>query len=213
MCEICRIKLLARLSICLLVIFLAIVAEAAPQKPKEGKKVPLDKKQTTPVCFKTKKPLLPPECPRDVMLDCATCTPVCSQPSNISKPSLSPPPTTSTHPPPFPTPPHPPPTSTTTLEPTPNTPSSSTPPPATTYPPYSKSFHHHPDSNSKGEQGAETGTDATCYGQEVHLSKCCPHHVTTVTGQRAVLSKTAIHQAVEMDITFYFHGKKTKTFA
>ncbi|KAJ6897036.1 hypothetical protein NC651_023043 [Populus alba x Populus x berolinensis] len=192
---------MARLSICLLVIFLAIVAEAAPQKPKKAKKC-RDKKNY-PVCFKTKNLYCPPECPRDCYVDCATCTPVCSQPSKSPPPSLSPPPTrstppptistpppslsppptrstppptTSTPPPTISTPPPPPPTSTTPWSPPPTTPSSSTPPPATTNPP-TQNPPPPPDSSESAPKRARCRNKnyATCYGQEYTCPSACPH--------------------------------------
>ncbi|KAF9676242.1 hypothetical protein SADUNF_Sadunf09G0118200 [Salix dunnii] len=80
---------MARLAICFLVFVLAIVAEAASDKPKKAKKC-LDKKNY-PVCFKTKNLYCPPACPRECYVDCATCTPVCSRPPP-PPPFLPPPP-------------------------------------------------------------------------------------------------------------------------
>ncbi|XP_011044856.1 PREDICTED: uncharacterized protein LOC105139917 [Populus euphratica] len=186
---------MARLSICLLVIFLAIVAEAAPQKPKKARKC-RDKKNY-PVCFKTKNLYCPPECPRNCYVDCATCTPVCSKPSKSPPPSLSPPPTTSTPP------------------------SSSTPPPATTTPP-TQYPPPPPDSSESAPMRArcKNRNYATCYGQEYTCPSACPYQCEVDCTICKAVCNCDRPGAVCQDprfiggdgITFYFHGKKDRDF-
>ncbi|KAH8497974.1 hypothetical protein H0E87_017037 [Populus deltoides] len=204
---------MARLSICLLVIFLAIVAEAATQKPKKAKKC-RDKKNY-PVCFKTKNLYCPPQCPRDCYVDCATCTPVCSKPSKSPPflppppPSLSPPPTTST--PPSSSTPPPPPASTPPLS----------PPPATTTPP-TQNPPPPPGSSESAPKRArcKNRNYATCYGQEYTCPSACPNQCEVDCTICKAVCNCDRPGAVCQDprfiggdgITFYFHGKKDRDF-
>ncbi|KAH8497987.1 hypothetical protein H0E87_017050 [Populus deltoides] len=204
---------MARLSICLLVIFLAIVAEAATQKPKKAKKC-RDKKNY-PVCFKTKNLYCPPQCPRDCYVDCATCTPVCSKPSKSPPflppppPSLSPPPTTST--PPSSSTPPPPPASTPPLS----------PPPATTTPLLKILHHHQVQVNQlQRELGARTGTMPLAMVRSTPVLVPAPINVrlivpfarpfATVTGQ--VLCAKTRDSSVEMESPSTSMEKKDRDF-
>ncbi|CAK7329339.1 unnamed protein product [Dovyalis caffra] len=193
---------MARLSMCLLIIFLAIVAEAAPHKPKKAKKCH-DKKRY-PECFKEKDRYCPAKCPRECHMDCATCTPVCSEPSTFPPFLSPPPPENENHPPPSLSPP----------------PTTSTPPPTVSTPP-SQNPPSPPDSSESAPKRVRCYNKnyATCYGQEYTCPSACPNQCevdctickATVTGQ--VLCAKTRDSSVPMESPSTSMAKKTETFA
>ncbi|XP_075633870.1 uncharacterized protein LOC142606394 [Castanea sativa] len=127
---------IASMTVCLLLLFTVMVAEAGPPKPKKVK----CKDKKYPTCYHVDK-YCPTTCPHTCVVDCVSCQPVCtaspSPPPPPPKPrKQSPPPLPRTYPSPSPPPP------------TPTIYSSPPPPPSTIYssppPPPPSTIHSSP---------------------------------------------------------------------
>nr|POE71203.1 hypothetical protein CFP56_29035 [Quercus suber] len=213
---------IACLTVCFLLLFTVMVAEAGP--PKQKKVKCKDKKY--PTCYHVDK-YCPTTCPRTCVVDCVSCQPVCtaspSPPPPPPKPKKqSPPPPPRTYPspsppPPTPTiyssppPPPPPPPSTIHSSPPPTTiyPSPPPPPLKTSTPPSSHPPPPPPASSSNVKKVRCMNKNYPhCYAMEQSCPSGCPEQYCNRPG--AVCQDPRF---VGGDgITFYFHGKKGQDF-
>ncbi|KAG2670803.1 hypothetical protein I3760_14G104300 [Carya illinoinensis] len=210
---------IARLSVCFLLLFTAMVAEAGPHKQK---KVRCKDKINYPVCYKVQK-LCPTTCPRTCVMNCQTCEPVCKHPPP-PPPSPPPPPPKKRSPPPPPkkhsppppkkhSPPPPPPKASPSPPPSPA--SSTSPPPPLSVPPPP------PASSSAPKTVKCTNKDfPRCYGMQLTCPSGCPDNCGVNCATCSPVCECNGAGAVCQDprfvggdgITFYFHGQKDHDF-
>ena len=169
---------IARLTVCLLLLFTVIVAEGGT--PKQKKVKCKDKKYTT--CYHVDK-YCPTSCPRTCVVDCGSCQAVCTPPPPPPPASPPPPPKyrkLSPPPPPkvYPSPSPPPPKVYPSPSPPPPTPIYSSPPPpplTTPTPPPRFSPPPPPASSSDGEKvKCKNKNYPHCYGMEHSCPSACP---------------------------------------
>ncbi|KAK1559707.1 hypothetical protein Q3G72_017449 [Acer saccharum] len=204
----------------LMVIVLLAVAEGAPKKPKKAK---CKDKKKYPSCFHRQDLYCPDACPRTCLVDCATCTPVCTPPPPPPPSPPPPPPRVRRRSPPPPPPPTPP---TTTTPPPPLSPTTNTPPPTTFPPPPPSSPTTFPPPPPASESAGGTRVRCKnknyrhCYGMELSCPSGCPDHCEVDCVTCSPVCNCNRPGAVCQDprfiggdgITFYFHGKKDQDF-
>ncbi|XP_050281189.1 uncharacterized protein LOC126722075 [Quercus robur] len=225
-------KSIACLTVCLLLLFTVMVAEAGP--PKQKKVKCKDKKY--PTCYHVDK-YCPTTCPRTCVVDCVSCQPVCT--SSPSPPPPPPPKPRKQSPPPpprtYPSPSPPPPTPTIYSSPPPPPPSTihSSPPPTTIYPsppppplttPTPPSSHPPPPPPALSSDGKKVRcmnkNYPQCYAMEHSCPSGCPEQCEVDCVTCSPVCNCNRPGAVCQDprfvggdgITFYFHGKKAQDF-